>query len=66
MRVIYTDGTFDLVKDFSLNRLIETCRIIKFKRESGWVDIRSQQIRRKGRDENYFGPERRSHPQPGP
>ena len=61
LRVIYTDGTFDLVKDLMLTSLIASCGISKFKRASGWVDISSPHIRSSGRESDYFGHERRGH-----
>lgn len=59
LRVIYTDGTFDLVKDSMLKTLIESCEVTKFKRSAGWVDIGSPYVRRSGSENNYSGPERR-------
>ena len=59
LRVICNDGTFDLVKDFVLTSLIESCEVSKFKRAGGWVDARSPEVRRLDRVTIYMGPERR-------
>lgn len=59
LHVMYTDGTYDLVKDFTLSSLIETSKIARLKRSNGWVDINSPDARRVGSDQNYNGPERR-------
>ena len=59
--VLYTDGTFDFVKDFMLTSLIESSRILKFKRSSGWVEVDSPYIRRADGSGDYSGPERRIH-----
>ena len=59
LRVVYTDGTFDLVKGLMLTSLIESSGVSKFKRSSGWVDVSSPHIRRSGSESDYIGPERR-------
>ena len=59
LRVIYTDGTFDIVNQTKLRILIESCQIAKFKRSDGWVDIGSPHIRGIHNAKNYRGPERR-------
>ena len=59
LHVMYTDGTYDLVKDFTLSALIENSKVLRLKRSTGWVDIKSPDVRRTGRDNNYNGPERR-------
>jgi hypothetical protein len=59
LRVIYTDGTFDLVKDFMLRFLIESYEVAKFKRSSGWVEIGSPNVRGVGGESNYCGSEKR-------
>ena len=56
--VIYLDGKHDQVKDFLLSRLIDEKNITKFKRNSGWVTISSDNIRRAEKT-FYGGPERR-------
>ena len=59
LRVIYTDGRFDLVKDSMLKALLDSCEVAKFKRSTGWVDIGSPHVRRAGSGNHYRGPERR-------
>ena len=59
LRVIYTDGSFDFVNDFMLSLLIQSRKVTKFNRSSGWVDVDSQHVRREGNKGSYSGPERR-------
>jgi len=59
LRVVYTDGRFDLVNDLMLGDLIKSRKVTKFKRSSGWVDVNSQHVRRSGNNGSYCGPERR-------
>lgn len=56
--VIYPNGRHDMVKDYILTRMIEHHEIIQFKRNEGWVDIKSGNIRSDKR-KFYNGPERR-------
>ena len=58
LRVMYTDGTFDQVNRFMLEALIQSRRVKKFKRASGWADVNAYQIRSK--EGHYAGPERRT------
>ena len=58
LRVVYTDGSFDLVNDFMLSLLIQSRKVTKFIRSSGWVDVDSQHVRREGNKGSYSGPER--------
>jgi hypothetical protein len=37
--ILRTDDHFDYVKEFILDNLIESKKIVKFKRVSGWVTI---------------------------
>jgi len=53
--VIYTDDSYDLVEDTTLNALIRSGKIKAFKRSSGWVRIGEDPIRKI----EYRGPERR-------
>ena len=57
--VIYSDGKHDLVKDFTLPKLIVKRSIVKFKRKQGWVDINSDELRKSDERSVYFGRERR-------
>lgn len=56
--VIYPNGRHDMVKDFLLTRMIEQEEIVQFKRQEGWIDIKSEKVR--GRSKKFYnGPERR-------
>lgn len=57
--VVYPNGSHDLVKDFYLSHLISSRKIDRFKRDSGWVDIDSSNVREKNQPRHYNGPERR-------
>lgn len=57
--VIYPNGTHDLVKDFYLDYLINSEKIEKFRRSSGWVRISAANVRSKNNRNYYSGPERR-------
>ena len=57
IKVIYKDNSADMVKDYLLEGLITSVRIVAFQRSSGWVTIGKDPIRN-GRRE-YDGPERR-------
>lgn len=59
IQVSYDDEKYDYVKDFMLDRLIETGSIAKFKRSSGWVRIGVDPIRTRKSD-NFAGVERRA------
>lgn len=59
LRVIYTDGSFDIVNQSALRTLIESCKVAKFKRSDGWVDIGSPHVRGIRSARIYSGPERR-------
>jgi len=56
--VIYSNGRYDMVKDFMLTRMIEQQEIVQFKRKEGWIAIQFDQIRGQGYAA-YAGPERR-------
>jgi hypothetical protein len=43
--ILRNDNQYDFVKGFILNSLIESKRIIKFKRSTGWVTIGRDPIR---------------------
>ncbi len=58
LKVIYEDDKHDMVKDYLLERFIESGKIRKFKRSDGWVTVGVDLIRGKGGD--YKGPERRN------
>ena len=39
IRVMYKDGSQELVKPAQLQKLIQKCQIKRFKRFSGWVSV---------------------------
>lgn len=45
IQVVYDDERFDYVKEFQLDALIESGKITRFKRRSGWVTIGVDPIR---------------------
>ena len=59
IRVVYTDGRFDMVKPKMLDNLLEERKITSFKRSNGWAVIGRDSIRR-GSSEGYWGEEQRS------
>lgn len=59
IRVIYTDDTYDYLRDTHLDRLLELGKVAKFQRSSGWVAVGVEPIRT-GQHGYYGGPERRS------
>lgn len=58
IRVMYNDGSFDIVKPGLLDRLIEEASITGFKRSAGWIVIGRDPIRTELKS-TYTGPERR-------
>ncbi len=57
IKVLYTDNKYDMVKDFVLDELILSDKIIKFYRSNRWVTVGDGPIR--GMGGFYRGPERR-------
>ena len=62
IEVIYLDGTESTVSNDVLDVLIATEKILRFKREDGWVDIirDNARLRDYRSREVYAGPERRA------
>lgn len=59
VRVMYEDGSFDMVRNDMLDILVANLRVKKIRRNSGWVDVDSGEIRNSlGRA--WSGPERRA------
>ena len=58
IRVMYSDGRFDLVKPAVLDRLLEQNCLASFKRSSGWAVVGRDPLRGRG-GKAYHGPERR-------
>ena len=59
IKVIYTDDTFDYLRENQLDRLLEMGKVAKFQRSSGWVAVGVEPIRT-GQCGHYGGPERRA------
>ncbi|MBW2689797.1 MAG: hypothetical protein JRC99_07705 [Deltaproteobacteria bacterium] len=58
IRVMYNDGSFDMVKPNTLDSLLNQQTITSFKRNSGWAVIGRDPIRSSSRA-NYSGVDRR-------
>lgn len=60
IRVMYTNGKFDMVKPKLLEELLENKQISSFKRSEGWAVVGRDAIRRKPSTSDQFnGIERR-------
>ncbi len=58
IRVMYSDGRFDMVKPNMLDNLLDRQAVTSFKRGTGWAVVGRDQIRKSGLG-NYRGTERR-------
>lgn len=58
IRVMYSDGRFDMVKPNMLDNLLEEQTVTSFKRSTGWAVVGRDPIRSAGRS-SYHGQERR-------
>lgn len=59
IRVMYNNGSFDIVKPAMLNMLLSDNRISSFKRAVGWAVVGRDPVRGIG-GMGYVGPDRRS------
>lgn len=59
IRVLYKDNTSGMVRDYALDELISSNKIVAFYRTSGWVAVGRDPVRR--RSEPFAGPERRKN-----
>ena len=59
IRVMYSDGRFDMVKPDLLDNLLERQTVTSFKRSSGWAVVGRDPVRSRGRTD-YSGTDRRS------
>ena len=59
IRVIYEDGKFNMVKPQMLDKLLEANKVNSFKRNSGWVVIGRDLLRKKTPSNDYKGQNRR-------
>jgi putative component of membrane protein insertase Oxa1/YidC/SpoIIIJ protein YidD len=60
VQVKWKNGTYDYVRDFMLDHLIEVGVVDSFLRCSGWVTIGVDPVRSNTSKSEYHGPERRS------
>lgn len=60
VQVHWTNNTYDYVKDFMLDSLIEAGVVARFLRSSGWVTIGVDPVRAPRPNPEYGGAERRS------
>jgi hypothetical protein len=58
IRVMYYDGLTEMVRPPVLQHLIQTGKIMRFRRTEGWTEIGTDAIRTDRRDP-YYGRERR-------
>lgn len=56
VRVAYDDKSYDYVTESELNTLIETNKIVKFKRITGWIILGVDPIRNSKRDHTFRYP----------
>ena len=59
IRVMYSDGRFDMVKPNLLDDLLERQTVTSFKRSTGWAVVGRDPIRGRG-GSSYGGQDRRS------
>jgi hypothetical protein len=59
IQVVWTNSHYDYIKDFRLDSLIESRKVARFLRSSGWVTIGVDPIRANNKKINYAGAERR-------
>ena len=50
IQVLRTGNRYDYIKDFMLDSLIESQGIVKFRRNTGWVTIGADPVRKNKRD----------------
>lgn len=55
MLVVRTDNHYDYVNYFMLDSLIKSKQIVKFKRNTGWVNVGADQIRDGKQDRVFNG-----------
>jgi hypothetical protein len=60
IHVMYPGNTYDYVREFILDTLIETGQITSFHRADGWVSIGDGPLRTEFRQNAYDGVEKRA------
>ena len=64
IHIMYPGNTYDYVREFMLGNLIETGKIVKFRRANGWVSIGDDLVRDEKLKTPFRGVERRTAAQP--
>jgi hypothetical protein len=59
IRVMYPGNTYDYVREFMLNNLIEAGKIVRFRRSGGGVSIVEGPVRSESLQHSYRGTEKR-------
>lgn len=59
IRVMYSDGSFDMIRPALLDRLLQANKLVSFKRASGWAVIGRDPLRGVG-GPSYRGEDRRA------
>lgn len=59
VRVMYEDGSFDMVRNDMLDILVANMKVKRIRRSSGWIDVEHDRIRQ-GVGEPINGEERRA------
>jgi hypothetical protein len=59
IRVMYSDGRFDMIKPNTLDNLLDQQIVTSFKRDAGWAVVGRDPVRKHGRS-NYRGQDRRN------
>jgi hypothetical protein len=60
IRVIYSDGKFDMIRPQLLDKLLNEKKVTSFMRSGGWATIGRDHIRKNRQIHNYEGMERRA------
>lgn len=60
LQIVFEDNRFDYIKDFRLNDLIDSRKIKKFRRSTGWVTIGIDPIRSSKNESSFDGIEKRA------
>lgn len=60
LQIAYNDNRYDYVKDFMLDGLIDSGKVARFRRSTGWVSIGVDPIRRCTHKSTYNGAEKRA------
>jgi len=64
IHIMYPGNIYDYVREFMLGNLIESGKIVKFRRSGGWVTIGNDLVRSEEPHQPYKGIEKRGTAQP--